>query len=255
MTYLSDREKRKKKIIIRSVIAIFLLVLFIFWLRIRGTLSPVGDVISIKVFLVSQSIHDAYDSVASFFTTKATYYAALDDLEKENDALKQELATLRDGTSTVSYYDSRHLEVHTLFSPLSMVYDTFLISKGFNDGIIEGMIVYTEGYLPIGKVDEVHTTNSRVALLSRNGNEIEGYIPTSAVVIRLTGNGGGDFVATLPKLVPVAIGDTLYMKENPEMKIGQVVAIDNEPQSVSQVLHVRGAYSITSRSRYYVDLP
>ncbi len=255
MTYLSDREKRKKKIIIRTILAAFLIIIFIFWLRIRDSLVPVGDAVSSKLFLASQGIQDSYNSVSSFFTTKATYSKALDDLEKENDALKQELASIREGSSTVSYADNRHVEVHTLFSLLSTVYDTLLISKGFNDGITEGMIVYTDGYFPIGKVDEVHTTNSRVALLSRGGNEIEGYIPGSAVVIRLTGNGGGDFIATLPKPVPVAIGDSLYMKENPEMKIGTVVAIDNEPQSVSQVLHVRGAYTITSRSRYYVDLP
>lgn len=268
MTYLSDRNKKKKQLIQRTVAACLLLLVIFLWRFIQGGVSSGAGYIEEGLFIFSQHVHSFDQGIATFFTSKKTYTDTITSLQNENDALKRELAlreeTQMDTTAsgTISMLsvkketkdESHHVQVYSLFSPLSTIYTTFLISKGFSDGVVTGDIVTTGDYSIIGKVDLVHQDTSRVALLSASGNEVEGIIGSSTS-IRLVGIGGGDFSSELPKGVPVNVGDTIFFKENRAMKLGVVVSIDNEPQSVSQFLHIRGGYSITEAIRLYIDLP
>jgi cell shape-determining protein MreC len=117
------------------------------------------------------------------------------------------------------------------------------------------MIVYQPGLMPIGTVDEVHDKNSRVKLLSANDSELESFVASSSLVVRLHGDGGGDFVATLPKDAPASIGDTLMWKDHPHMTLGTVIRIDNQPQAVSQTIYVRGAYNPSVHVQLYILTP
>lgn len=236
--------------------------------------TPGAYVISEGVYSTSESTHAFYTTITRLITSKSSYEIAVANLQKENDLLKEKLAILNNkdvamhiDLSTDSASSTNAIvqeaqtvgqEVETLFRPLSTLYDSFLITRGFEKGIKEGDVVYNSDYKPVGVVEEVHGSFSKVMLLSKPGNELEGFLKgataTSSLLVRLTGDGGGDFIATVPKDISVSGGDVIFWKAHPAMQLGEIISVENEPQSVSQIMHVRGAYSVTSRERLYVDV-
>ncbi len=265
MTYLSDRRTKRVKTVYRLVSLFILAIIVIFWVHIRIFLSPMMFAISSRVFAVKMSMSETTDSISSWFSSKKVLEETITLLETENSAMKNEIAekdaliaSYDDAYKTSTKVTGSTIEVSALFSPLTSLYGTFLISKGFSDDIEEGLVVYTSGYVPLGKVVKVGTRASEVQLLSASGVEIEGIVvgsTTSGAVLRLTGIGGGDYIATLPKDVSIDKDATVMWKEYPKMKLGVVVMIDNEPQAISQKLLVRGLYLPATSQRLYIDLP
>lgn len=265
MTYLSDRRSQRGKLTYKLVSFFILAVVIIFWVQIRLLLSPLMFSISDQLFNIKMATISSLDSVNSFFTTKKVLNETISILEDENNTLNNELAekdaliaSYDDAYKTATKTTGGTIEVFSFFPPLSNLYGTFIISKGFKNDIQEGMVVYGSGYIPIGKVIRVGTQSSVVEIISADGNELEGLVmgsTTDKTVLRLTGMGGGDFSAMLPKDIKVDIGATVVWKENPKMTLGTVVSVDNSPQAIAQKLLVRGMYSPTNAPRLYIDLP
>jgi cell shape-determining protein MreC len=234
-----------------------------FWVQIRIFFSPAIFSVESGLFSFTSGVHNVTDSIGSWFSSKKTLENTIALLEEENARISNELA--EKNAQLLSYDDAYKsdtrlipgtLEVSALFSPLTSLYQSFLISKGFSSEIEEGAIVYAPGYIPIGTVVKVGTHTSEVKLLSAPGNELEGIVvgsSTDKVILRLTGIGGGDYSALLPKETQIAIGDTVMWKDNPKMTLGTVVGIDNEPQAIAQKLLVRGTYSATNATHLFID--
>ena len=265
MTYLSDRRSKRNRFIYQLTGIVLLGCTVIFWVHIRLFLSPVMFSLSNGLFSIKITIADTYNSFHSWFSTKSTLENTINLLEAENNAMENEIAKK---DALIASYDNVYktnttvtastLEVFPLFSPLASLYGSFLISKGFSSEIVEGLIVYGSGYIPLGKVTKVGTHTSEVQLLSASGNELEGIVvgsSTDKVILRLTGMGGGDYSALLPKEVEIELGAVVMWKENPKMKLGTVVLIDNTPQAIAQKLLIRGTYSPTNAPQLYIDLP
>ena len=264
MTYLSDRRSQRVSLIYKLVGVCFLAITVIFWVQIRLFLSPLMFSVSSGVFNIKMTTENSLDSINSFFSTKRVLEDTINLLEQENNTMANEIA---EKDSIIASFDEAYktetkpnastVEVFPFFSPLTHLYGTFIISKGFKNDIQEGMIVYGSGYIPIGKVIRVGTQSSVVELLSADGNELEGLVigsSTEKTVLRLTGMGGGDFIASLPKDIKVETGATVVWKENQKMKLGTVVSVDNVPQAISQKLLIRGMYSPTNATRLFIDI-
>lgn len=265
MTYLSDRKSKRFQLKYRLIGVAILVFVCIFWVQIRIFSSPAVFAASELIFITKATVLDTASEVFSWFRSKSTLLEEIALLEDENARIENELAeknaliaSYTDAYMTDTKLTHSTIEVFPLYSPLTSVYGTFMISKGFSDGIEEDQVIYGTGYIPVGKVIKVGTKTSQVKLLSASGNELEGLILASSsdkTVLRLTGMGGGDYVAVLPKDIAVDLGANVSWRENPTMMLGTVVSIDNEPQAVTQKLLIKGRYNPTNAPRLYIDLP
>ena len=130
-----------------------------------------------------------------------------------------------------------------------------LLSKGFKDGLQAGMVVYVRGRQGVCVIEEVHAATARCTLLSSGGVKTEGVIvnASSTEVLPLEGDGGGSFIASVPKGANISLASTVVYKADPTIKLGTVVDIQDDPQDVFMRVYIRGAYNPVSSSVFYVD--
>ena len=142
-----------------------------------------------------------------------SFFISKNSLIKENESLKQELAIERArglGYSSVleentklkeilgRKNESAKLTLATILSkPNQSPYDTLIIDRGEQSGLIAGNMVFALGNVPIGRVAEVYEKSSKVLLFSSAGEKTQGII--NDVSMEVVGRGGGNFEIVLPR--------------------------------------------------------
>lgn len=260
MTYLSDKKKQQSRWVRYASLVFFILVLALFWKQIRGVTYP----IVLPVVQVVDNVIGGIFSVPSFFSTYLTSHKAssekIEALEKNIELLENKVAgqnaelehyLAKDELQSKGYLAT--LEVNIIAQDLYFLYSTMLISKGFTDGVEEGMIVYTRGYEPVGTVTEVYRDTALVSLLSASGNKVNGFTGLNKITLALIGAGGGNFIAQIPKDIEVTIGDSVFLSQNPAMVVGSIVDVQGSAQDFFRTVYIRGAYNPAKQNNYFVD--
>ena len=175
-----------------------------------------------------------------------------------------------------------------IFSDFTSIYDTVLLDKGFSSGVKKGDIVFFYPNLLIGQIDTINPNTSLVVLYSKDKNKIEGvikvsknsnkktemdnssssiqnsssskniillqdrFINTSNVLIDLYGNGGGDFIATLPGNLEVSTGTIIYLSNDESKALGEVVKVEKQDASFYETVLIKGYYNTRSNDDYYI---
>jgi cell shape-determining protein MreC len=259
MSYLSDRkQKRNKKL--WYALAFVLLLSFLFFFRpIALFVTPVTYTLSSYLYLLTSFVEERKINLAGYFTSKRELESVIEELEKENDTLYNEIAFKNEQLATylqdTGDTSPHRIEVQPHFTLLADLYDSFMINAGFASGLEKGMVVYAKGYEAIGVIEEVYADEAKVILISKYGNELEGVVGTSTLSLRLHGIGGGDFVIDAPKNVTVHEGQELFWREKKGMRVGSVALVEDTPQSIGKRIFVRGAFTPGVAERLYVDLP
>lgn len=259
-TYLSDRKKQYSHWTRLTLLVIFLLVVSFFWKQIKvNTYQIVLPIASVVV-----KVTDGVFSIPSFFSTYITTHKTSSErigvLEKNIELLENKVASQ---DANLEHYIAKDelqknghlvtLEVYPIAQDLYFLYSTLLISKGFTDGVEEGMIVYTRGYEPVGTVTQVYSNTALVSLLSASGNKVNGFTGENKTILTLIGDGGGNFIAQIPKDVEVVIGDNIFLSQNPVMKIGNITDIQNSQQDFFKTIYIRGIYNPVKQNNYFID--
>ena len=239
---------------------VFFIVQSVFWKQIRKVTYPVV----IPVVSVVSGVVDGVFYIPSFFSTYITFHKTsserIDALEKNIELLENKVASqngeleqyiAKDELKSKVY--STTLEVYPIAQDLYFLYSTMLITKGFSDGIEEGMIVYTRGYEAVGIVTQVYGSTALVSLLSASGNKVDAFIQENKMTLSLVGAGGGNFTAQIPKDLDVVIGDNIFLTQNPTMNLGTVVDIVGTQQDFFKTVYIRGAYNPAKQRNYFVD--
>ncbi len=108
-------------------------------------------------------------------------------------------------------------------------YDTVIIDRGTNDGIVEDTAVYHGGGTAIGYVKKVFSGYSLVTLFSSPGVESTVYVFGPNLFTTAYGEGGGVIRISIPQGIAIAKGDVVVL---PSLDTG-VLGIVDEVQSVS----------------------
>lgn len=260
MIYLSDRKKQYSRRTRLVILIIFLFILSFFWKQIRVLTYPVV----LPVAQVVTNVIDGVFSVPSFFSTYITSHKTssekIDSLEKNIELLENKVAGQNSQLEQYVAKDELQakghlatLEVYPIAQDLYFLYSTILISKGFTDGVEEGMIVYTRGYQPVGTVTQVYRSTALVSLFSASGNKVNGFTDVNKITLSLVGEGGGNFIAQIPKEMNVTIGDSIFLSQDPAMNVGSVVDIQGSPQDFFKTVYIRGAYNPAKQNNYFID--
>ncbi|MEZ0208648.1 MAG: hypothetical protein ACAH17_00520 [Candidatus Paceibacterota bacterium] len=258
MTYLSGRARSRKKYtqVILGVIAFALFIYF--WPAIRSVVHPVVE----PVFRGYSSSKGALSLLPSSISTYFTSHKALASqnaeleltIERLENALAQKDALIRSAqdvqgggvtaTPIVVLYPIAEDKTH--------LYSTVLLSKGYKDGLEKGGLVYIRGMQPVCDIVEVYTTTSLCELLSKSGRTTEAVTASSALALDLEGQGGGNFIADMPKIGSLVVGESVYLRSNPSFIVGTVVAIKSDDQATEAKVYIRGAYNPATSHVFYM---
>lgn len=130
------------------------------------------------------------------------------DLLKQ-DILTQENATLRQIVNRAD--DPRPLSVGRLLNQgLQFPFGTTLIDTGrleVSTPLTTGVVVAAEGSVALGELIEVYATGAKMIFYSTSGNRLRASLGEDHVPIDLSGRGGGNFLASLPRDLPIEVGD------------------------------------------------
>lgn len=261
MTYLSGRADKRRRNIKYAAFAAFFLLLVIFWALLKKTLYPVLAPGVVQYANVKSS----FDIFPEFFRTYLISHKSLIQKEKELELtverLENELA-LKEGLlkeqsvrifgTTTESRTSPPVVMYPLMQDSLSIYSTILLSKGFEDGIEIGDVIFVRGKQVVCTIKEVYTSTSLCLLLTASGVVTEGVTASSSLVLSLTGR-GGHFIADVVRDTPILVGEKIYLRSDPTMVLGEVTEVANNNQDTSWHVFVKGAYNPVTTSLFYVQ--
>ena len=209
---------------------------------------------------VLSEAHAALTRIGSsgFFATRA-------GLARENQALKEQLATLEARLPALEVRESRMEELEQaahlaseapgttapiLSRPAASPYSTFSIGAGEGEGLERGARVLSTNGFVLGHIIDTAAHEALVEELFAAGKQIEAQIDGRAIT--LEGKGGGNALGELPRGVPVAIGTAVFARGEASHAIGLVGHVEGEPSSASVKVYVRTPINLQTLSLVFV---
>jgi len=216
-----DFRRRKKEWKKPMIIGIFVVILILSGRLAEKIFEPAAAVLA-PIAAASKTTQDAARGFFSRFSTIRSLIAENILLKEENIDLKLSLASRRnlekeneELKALVGRVDGPAKLVigEVIFSPNFFPHGAFIIDRGASDGQIEdGALVVYRGKVLVGIVTEAGARQSKVLMMS--------VLPKIPVLVGLTatpaearGQGSGNFSITLPKGVPVKVGDTVLFSK------------------------------------------
>jgi cell shape-determining protein MreC len=152
-------------------------------------------------------------------------------LAAENKTLSQKIADLDALGGATAAEEEEAIPAAVLTRPPTSPYDTLLVAAGAREGAMLHMEAFGAGGVPVGFVSAVSSHVSRVTLFSAPGIETDAWLGDAATGIRLSGKGGGPFIASIARTIPAAVGDIVSISGPGRIAVGSVAQIDADPLS------------------------
>jgi rod shape-determining protein MreC len=155
---------------------------------------------------------------------------SLRNLQIENRLLIAENASLRSLARAPG--EGEAVAARVLSSPSASPYDSIVIGAGSEQGVSVGDHVLLSGGIALGTVSEVSARSSLVGLYFAAGRTTPAIIGGTAAVT-VTGRGGSNGSVLVPRSVPVATGDLVYLAGSPYALgvVGSVEAVATDARS------------------------
>ncbi len=262
-SFRHDEQKKKKNR--RMLVMLLLLSLLI--LAVRG---PVANVMGGILAYVGQPFWHLREVVIGRYESISTVLSSKANLQKENTRLQavlDEVALeaysrnlLRDENEQLKAMLGRSSEyVFTLARILSgppvSPYDTLLVDVGEQRGVYVGMPAFSQGDFKVGEVTRVWGDSALVSLYSTPNTQLSVTISTSSIPTVLTGQGGGNLRAILPRGTTIKVGDLVSIPALDPAYAGTVDAIDRPEGSSLEAVYVRLPFDIIKESWLYLGTP
>jgi hypothetical protein len=188
----------------------------------------------------------------------------LEQLENENAYLRNALEMYNDyklftDAGVLEPIVARSIIQNNFLGKINFAYSQVIINAGFNQGVRENALVFVRGLLPIGTIGEVYDNSSQVILFTTSGKITSAIIDlpestsTVKVSIDLIGDGGYNFFARAPDTMEVLSGQKLYLKNYPQLSIGEIVDIRDISSEAEKILYIKSNYNQNSPNFFYVE--
>ncbi len=217
----------------RELIAVALAFCALFFAHdaLRVTGSFVGDM----VYRTQHYVRTSSATVPVFLRSRL-------DLVAEINALKDEVSEGKSSLATIAYLTEENNELRNLLSgtstpriaaaviarPPYTPYDTLIIDRGGDDGIVPFAPVYLGTNRALGYVENVTAHSAHVTLFSSPGTRSTVYVFGSNIFTNAYGEGGGVVRISVPQGIPLSVGSPVVL---PSFGAG-VIGIVDEVQSI-----------------------
>ena len=242
------KSNTKKKVFFAVVLGGFLLLVqFLFPTILRTTLGVVAR----PLWMLRDASTTGLSGFFAYFTRQST-------LQKENELLRNELwasnaKEIQYELLKTEYADLKALVqassttgtllARVISRPPFTLYDSFVVDRGSNDGVVVGDKVFAHEAFVIGLVTSVASDFSYVTLFSSGGENREMVIGRTGNSVSVSGRGGGNFEIVLPKDFDILVGDVLLEPSYDLGMVAQVYAVDEASQSSFKKVYARTPYS------------
>lgn len=200
------------------------------------------------VFRWGEKVTSSVHSFASGFQDAVQLSAHNQKLMDENAVLALQNRTLMEKIADVAMLPSAGIVLGVLARPPEAPYDTLLLQGGTDAGVVVGMVAFGAGGTPLGVVRAVSSSFSHITLFSSPSETVYGWAGGNRIPVLLHGAGGGAFRATVPKTVPILVGDGIFMPGPGALLVGTVARLDSSATSPAyelQITPVTNPFSIT----------
>ncbi len=202
----------------------------------KGIVSTVTGGVSTALYTVRHYMETSSATVPVFIRSRM-------ELLRYTQELEQEVAASQGVAATLAYITAENTELRNLLSassspqivagvlarPPYTPYDTIVLDKGSEDGIVEYAPVYHGKGIALGYVHAVFPHMSYVTLFSSPGVESTVYIFGANLFTTAYGEGGGVVHLSVPQGVPLTRGDAVVL---PSLHTGTLGTVD-EIQSIA----------------------
>lgn len=239
MSYLQNRNKKRKNIL--RIIFVLITLFFVIYFRVSifSFLSKASNFVFYPILKFGNNISQTISDKKILFISKQ-------NLLNENDSLKNELEILKNESLNYNVIlddnlklkeilarkkENENMILGTIVSKLGQYFfGTYTIDVGSSDGIKVGDLVFALGNIPIGKVKEVFDHSAKVVLFSKSGEKTEAVISKYDIFVELVGRGGGNFEIILPRDLEIEKGQELLLSNIKPHLIAKVVDIISDPR-------------------------
>lgn len=261
MTYLSDKSASRRRTFRLSFIIVILLVVSFGWVQIKKSLLPVVVPTYVATHSTLNAIMSIPYGIVNYFRARDTLQAEIARLQNRSEELENQITLLQaqknesitSSTVDTSIKSKPVVVLYPLAQDVTKIYSTLLLSKGFKDDVPDGAVVYVRGRQPVCIITELHASTALCKLLSAAGNTVDGVTTSTKQNVTLTGEGGGNYVALVPKESNFVTGEDVMYQADPTMKLGEIVDIKNDPQDIFVRVYIRGVYNPVTLHTFYVD--
>ena len=263
MLYLHSKTHRRVVRLLVPIVPVILAVILV------GTRVPVPEPVARAGHAAATPLWAIRDSVVA--TVIATY-ESLDTKEalvRENTVLHMELTELRRQSFMAGVLERENERLRSLAgrnAPDSFVaatvltsstyapFDTFVIDVGTDAGVREGMVVSTAEGIAVGTVASARSNDAVVALFSAVGTMTNVVLSaTSTLHATLEGRGGGTMTLSLPRDIPMTVGDVIQLTHWLTLPIGNIVSIAATPEDAYATVYVRSPVNMFELRYVRVD--
>ncbi|HEY4476441.1 MAG TPA: hypothetical protein VJB69_00405 [Candidatus Paceibacterota bacterium] len=160
-----------------------------------------GGIFSSKLSLVQENV-----ALRSIVNQQSIALLNQTILKQENIILRQIVNRAMDAQPlTIGRLENRGEEF-----PLGVA----IIDTGFQNtttGLSPGVVVVSEGAVILGELIEIYPKTAKMHFYSTTGERLMAQLGEMHVPIEITGRGAGNFIASLPRDLIVAIGDRVTL--------------------------------------------
>lgn len=214
------------------------------------------------VWSLENTVSIKFWSMTQYFKSKQSLIEENESLKKqvESDALVLELnkALRNSRESLLNAYGRTSpgtgVAASVLVHPPVTPYDILVIDAGQNEGIKVGDSVTLPEGGNIGSVIETFDKTSKIRLYSTNGYKIGAVLERGNVPVELLGQGGGSFLFTLPREMPVEIGDRVLSSTVDSPLMGVVENVEMAPTDSFKKVLVRSVAPVFSLRFVLIEL-
>lgn len=245
----SRRTSQNKKL---RTIALTALVCIVLLFLLPRVFVVVASVIVAPVNSVKHWVTDSSASLPQYFRNRSELVEELKTLRSEVSltgnkftikALEKENETLR---SLLGNAENERILAGIIGRPGVLPYDSLMLDRGKNDGIIQGAPVFIGEDTVIGVVKNATAHTSLVELITTDGFQATVYIIGPDIYTNALGIGGGQMRVGVPQGITLTEGDLVVLPSVDSGVYGEISVVQSEASRPEQYGYVSPKMPIAS---------
>lgn len=238
----SHRISRNKKI--KKTIAIVVVGLFLLWLAPKVISGFVALVFS-PINSTETWLRESGQSFPQFFRDRSDLVAEIRDLRSQTPEGSKEKVTItglwhenNELRRLQSANDEPRILASVIARPNQVPYDSLVLDRGSNDGVVLDAPVYIASTTVIGFVKNVFPGSSVAKLITTPGFNTSVYVYGPNIYTNAEGMGGGVLRVGVPQGIPLEEGNVVVLPSVNLGIFGEINTVESEPTSPEQYGYV-----------------
>lgn len=239
----SHRAKKKFEKLFLIGVGFLIVIAAVFYFRnqIRNLLSGAFQSLSVPIWRSGDGMDSGLSGVVSWFKSKQSLFEdnrILIERVRELEASLVDREIIQAENSELKEILNRKPAEENLIlgailaKPNKSPYDSLVVDLGAEAGLVVGNRVFAYGDILIGQVSEVYDETSKVELFSTPGYKMEAVLSEVNVFLGMTGRGGGSFEISVPRNMPIEIGQDVFtagIRPYPLGTIKEIISDERDP--------------------------